>query len=70
MHTREMTESEGTFDGDWRPTRAENPDFRCRTCGSDDVWYRTWESDCGGYVDTKYRCRHCGRTWWVEGPDA
>ena len=70
MHDKPMAESEGTFRADWKPTRAENPDFKCRECGSDDVHYRIWESSCGGYEDVKYRCRGCGRTWWVEGADA
>jgi DNA-directed RNA polymerase subunit M/transcription elongation factor TFIIS len=70
MHTREMAESEGTFRGDWKPTRAENPRFKCRKCGSDDVWYRVWDSDDGGFEDVEYECRGCGRKWWFEGSDA
>ncbi len=69
MHTKPMAESDGTFDGDMKPTKTENPDFRCR-CGSDDVWYRVWDSSCGGYSDTKYECRACKRTWWVESADS
>jgi DNA-directed RNA polymerase subunit M/transcription elongation factor TFIIS len=70
MHTREMAESEGTFRSDWKPTRAENPRFKCRKCGSDDVWYRVWDSDDGGFEDVEYECRGCGRKWWFEGSDA
>lgn len=70
MHTGPMPESAGTFEADWKPTKAENPDFKCRKCGSDDVWYRTWDSSCGGYTDLKYTCWGCDRTWWAEGPDA
>lgn len=70
MHTAPMSESEGEFKDGWKPTKAENPDFYCRKCGSDDVWYKIWESACGGYEDIKYKCRGCKRAWWVEGPDA
>lgn len=70
MHTKPMAESEGTFGDEWKPTKAENPDFKCRKCGSDDIWYRVWDSSCGGYEDTKYECRGCKRTWWVESADA
>ena len=59
----------GTFD-DWKPTKAENPNFKCRKCGSTDIWYRTWESSCGGYDDLNYHCRGCGREWWIESSDA
>lgn len=53
---------------DWRKTADENPDFKCRECGSNDVEYRDIESD-EGHDDTKYHCCNCGRTWWVEGSD-
>lgn len=58
------------FVGDWMPTKDENPGFKCRKCGSDEVEYREWESSCGGYEDYKYRCNGCAREWWVEGSDA
>jgi DNA-directed RNA polymerase subunit M/transcription elongation factor TFIIS len=57
------------FLGDWKPTKPENPDFKCRKCDSDNVWYRRWESSDEAHEDVKYECRNCGRTWWVEGPD-
>jgi DNA-directed RNA polymerase subunit M/transcription elongation factor TFIIS len=60
----------GDFVGAWKPTAPEAPAFTCRACGSGDVWYRRWESACGGYEDIKYECRSCSRTWWVEGADA
>lgn len=60
----------GNYEGDWKPTKADSPNFVCRKCGSDNVWYRNWESSCGGYEDTNYHCRSCGREWWVEGADA
>ncbi len=65
-----MAENEGTS-GDWKPTKPEvSSTFRCRQCGSDDVYYRVWESDCGGYEDYQYHCHGCGRKWWVESADA
>jgi DNA-directed RNA polymerase subunit M/transcription elongation factor TFIIS len=69
MHTQPMSETEGDF-ADWKPTEPENHDFKCCDCDSDEVYYRIWESDCGGYEDVQYHCRGCGRKWWVEGPDA
>jgi hypothetical protein len=60
--------SDGNFTDDWKPTASENPAFRC-TCGSNNVWYRCWESSCGGFEDVKYECRTCGRVWWVESAD-
>lgn len=69
MHTKPMSESEGAFSLGWKPTAPENPEFRC-SCGSNQVSYRIWNSDCGGFEDVLYHCRSCGRTWWVEGPDA
>lgn len=58
------------FASDWKPTKDENPDFKCRKCCSAEVEYREWESSCGGYEDYKYRCNGCSREWWVEGADA
>lgn len=55
---------------DWKPTKAQNPSFVCHECKSGEVEYRDWESSCGGYDDTHYRCKDCGHSWWVEGPDA
>ena len=67
-YTRE--EPSGEFRDEWKPTKAENPEFRDRTCGSDDVWYRTWDSADGAWTDYQYHCRACGRKWWVEGSDS
>lgn len=50
----------------FKPAKVENPDFVCRKCGSDDVWYA--ESD-GDYDDVLYHCVGCNRRWWVEGAD-
>ena len=68
MHNKPMRSSDGEF-GDWKPTKSENPDFKCRECGSREVWYRVWESSCGGHEDVNYECRGCRRTWWVDGAD-
>ena len=57
------------FEGDWKPTKRENPHFKCRDCHSDNVWYIMWESFDGGHEDIKYHCRSCNKTWWIEGPD-
>lgn len=57
------------YETDWKPTKAESPEYRHKECGSDDVWYRVWDSSCGGYTDIRYHCRGCGKQWWVEGPD-
>jgi hypothetical protein len=65
-----LAESEGKFEESWKPTLPENPAYRCRRCGSPDVWYRIWDSACGGYRDVKYECRGCGQVWWCEGADA
>jgi hypothetical protein len=67
MHTGPVP---GDYSHDWQPTMADNPAFRCRGCGSDDIWYRSWESSCGGYEDVHYHCHGCGREWWCEGADA
>jgi len=60
----------GEFRAAWKPTAPEDPIFKCRACGSADVWYRPWTSACGGHEDVLYECRSCDREWWVEGPDA
>lgn len=54
---------------DWKPTKAEDPNFRCPACGSNEVEYRLHESSCGGFEDYHYRCP-CGKDWWVESADA
>jgi DNA-directed RNA polymerase subunit M/transcription elongation factor TFIIS len=70
MHSKPMSEADGVFREGWKPTKAENPGYRCRKCNSDDVWYRIWDSNCGGYEDVQYECRSCQRTWWVESADS
>jgi hypothetical protein len=64
MHTGPVPES---FVDDWRKLE---DGIGCRRCGGRTVECRTWESDCGGYVDHKFRCTACGVSWWIEGPDA
>lgn len=67
MHTRPV---HGNYLADFKPTKSENPNFKCRKCGSDDVWYRKWEASDGGHEDILYKCLGCSRTWWFEGSDA
>lgn len=61
---------DGKYTCVWKPTKDENPMFKCRKCGSDNVWCREWESSCGGFEDVEYECRACKRSWWVESADA
>ena len=61
---------EGAYVTDWKPTKAEDSDYRCIKCGSDEVEYREWESTDGAFEDFHYRCKVCGREWWAEGADA
>lgn len=67
MHTGPVP---GEFQDEWKPTKTENPDFKCRVCGSDDIYYRNWESSDGAYDDVQYECRGCKRKWWVESSDS
>lgn len=64
MHTAPMKDSEGDFG------EPEHSDDKCRKCGTDRVFFRRWDSHCGGYTDLLYECRACGHMWWIEGPDA
>lgn len=50
----------------WKPTKPENPDFKCRSCGSNNIYYRA-EDDI--YDDIEYECADCKKHWWVEGSD-
>lgn len=75
MHSAPMSESDGEFRDDWRHATITNSEgievgWPCRKCDGRNVYYREWESSCGGYDDIQYECRDCGRKWWVEGPDA
>ena len=42
----------------------------CRRCGSPDTEYRVVLSFDWAYEDEQHRCRACGHSWWVDGPDA
>jgi len=53
----------------FKPTKAENPDFRCRRCQSDDVWYRDIDTN-PAFDDVEYRCLGCGRRWYFESADS
>lgn len=66
MHTGPVP---GEYRKGWKPTKTENPNFVCINCGENNVWYRKWESSCGGYEDTCYDCRSCKHLWWVESAD-
>lgn len=54
---------------EWKPTKKENPTFKCRKCGSHEVFYRIKESYDGAHDDLNYKCDGCGRNWWVDGSD-
>lgn len=54
---------------DRKQSEWERADRGCHYCNSYDVEYREVESLCGGFVDTKYHCRACDKTWWVDGSD-
>lgn len=56
--------------GDWKPTKDENPVFKCRGCDSNDILYIRWESSDEAHEDIKYHCQNCQRVWWVEGIDS
>ena len=63
-HTGHMKESDGTL-GEWK--KSSHP---CPKCGSDEHYYRSWESSDGAYEDEKHHCFACGDTQWIDGPDA
>lgn len=65
-HTRQMDESEGTFQ-----TARAAPEVECRKCKKKGL-VRTmlWESHCGSYEDTLFHCIECGFEWWVDGIDS
>jgi len=65
MHTKPMEESEGKF-----TKEGKKPIAKCPKCGKFSVFANTWESDCGGYEDSKFKCSACGYYWWVDGPDS
>lgn len=67
-HDPDDVTPQGRFTNKWLPLPHPVP---CRHCGIVGwVYYRNWESNCGGYDDAKFECGACGEVWWVEGPDA
>jgi hypothetical protein len=65
MHTKEMSDSSGSFN---------NFEFQqgvlCRKCNTESVSVRLWESSCGGYEDYHFKCNNCNHSWWIEGIDS
>jgi len=64
MHTKPMSENEGTFQDGWAPADGVS----CWRCGAKTVLYRVWSN--GAYEDDKYKCTTCGKIWWVDGIDS
>lgn len=65
MHTKQMSESDGKFDNE------KSYIGICPSCEKEaKIIYKVWESSCGGYEDTKYRCSKCNYSWWVDGIDS
>lgn len=68
MHTKPMSETDGTFT-DKRGTPC--PETKCHKCDqAGAVMCKVWESSCGGYEDYKYTCGNCGHVWWIDGIDS
>lgn len=65
MHTKPMAESEGNF-SDMKPCEGK----KCPKCGKEEIFYKVWESSCGGHEDYKFTCRACGHSWWIDGIDS
>lgn len=65
MHTKAMSETEGTFQ-EQRPSKRKCP--KCESA----MTYQVWESSCGGYEDLKFTCtnKSCGHTLWIDGIDS
>jgi transposase-like protein len=60
----------GEYTNGWTKAIISNPNFKCRKCGSIHISFKDWESSCGGYEDTHYRCDDCNYDWWVESSDS
>jgi DNA-directed RNA polymerase subunit M/transcription elongation factor TFIIS len=67
MHTNPMAET----DGDFKRVGYEGT-ILCPECKRHTIYWRLWQSNCGGYVDVKYKCHapDCGHSWWVDGAHA
>jgi len=63
MHTKPMEDSHGVF-GNEKVSKLPCPD-----CGGV-LNYKIWKSHCGGYEDTRYKCRSCYHIWGVDGSDS
>lgn len=50
---------------EWKPATQE-----CQCGDGEQLEYRVVESSCGGYEDYQYRCKACGKTFWVDGVDS
>lgn len=48
-----------------RSVAAENPKFKCKHCGSGDLWYTTGETYDGAYDTYNYHCHACTKQWRV-----
>lgn len=71
MHTRQMSDDEGTFSV-WRDARTFcqiRVEATGLPCGHP-IEMRVWESNDGAYEDIQYRCQGGGHVWWVEGIDS
>jgi DNA-directed RNA polymerase subunit RPC12/RpoP len=66
MNTRPVP---GKYTTNWVEARITNPNFKCK-CGSKNIMFREWESSCGGFEDTQYKCMTCNYQWWVESSDS
>ena len=57
---------------EWKPSVISRERQRCPkvNCFTPDIYWREHESSDGGYVDTELKCRSCGYSWWVDGPDS
>lgn len=43
----------------------ENPDFKCKFCGSSNLWYYMDETFDGAYDRYNYHCHDCNKEWRV-----
>lgn len=48
-----------------RSVKLENPNFLCKYCQSDDLWYTTSETLDGAYDKYHYHCHACTKKWTV-----
>lgn len=62
MHTGPVP---GSYTSAWK-----KEEYVCYKCKTDNLYFKEWDSSCGGYTDYQYECRNCGHKWWAESPDA